>query len=79
VKAKYILHEFTMGDVEDPEIYLAEPVYQWQQTKEGKWCMENAEDPTYHINPDYAGMGYRITITGLLSDKHATFWALKKA
>ena len=32
-----------MGDVEDPEIYCAEPIYQWQQTPAGKWCMEKPQ------------------------------------
>jgi len=68
-----------MGDVEDPEIYCAEPIYQWQQTPAGKWCMEKATDPTYNIMADPATFGYRVTITGYLSGKHATFWALKRA
>ena len=79
MKSKYVLHEFTMGDVEDPEIYCAEPIYQWQQTPAGKWCMEKATDPTYNIMPDPVTFGYRVVITGYLSGKHATFWALKRA
>jgi hypothetical protein len=78
MKAKYILHEFRMGDVEDPEIYCAEPIYEWQQTPAGKWCMEKATDPTFNIILDPMNMGYRVVITGRLSDKHATFWALKR-
>lgn len=79
MKSKYVLHEFIMGDVEDPEIFCAEPIYQWQQTPAGKWCMEKATDPTYNITPDPVTMGYRVIITGYLSGKHATFWALKRA
>ena len=79
MKAKYVLHEFTMGDVEDVEIYAAEPIYQWQQTPEGKWCMEKAEDVYWTSDIDYAYIGHRIKIIGTLSDKHATFWALKRA
>jgi len=78
-KSKYILHEFRMGDVEDVEIYMAEPIWQWQQTPQGKWCMEKATDLEYHTTVDYASYGHRIVITGWLSGKHATFWALKKS
>ena len=78
-KSKYILHEFRMGDVEDVEIYMAEPIYQWQQTPAGKWCMEKATDLEYHINIDHMTFGYKVHITGYLSGKHATFWALKKS
>jgi hypothetical protein len=68
-----------MGDVEDPEIYCAHPIYEWQQTPAGKWCMEKATDPTFNIIPDPMTMGYRVTITGYLSGKHATYWSLKKS
>ena len=78
-KSKYILHEFRMGDVEDVEIYMAAPIYEWQQTPAGKWCMEKATELEYHTQYDYATMGHRVIITGYLSDKHATFWALKRA
>ena len=78
-KSKYILYEFRMGDVEDVEIYMAEPIYQWQQTPHGKWFMEKATDLEYHTTIDYASYGHRIVITGWLSGKHATFYALKKS
>ena len=68
-----------MGDVEDVEVYIADPIYKWQQTPAGKFCMEKATDLQYHINQDFNIWGYRITITGYLSGKHATFWALKKS
>jgi hypothetical protein len=32
-----ILHEFTMGDVEDPYLYAAFPISEWQATEHGKW------------------------------------------
>ena len=78
-KSKYILHEFRMGDVEDPEIYCAEPIYQWQQTPEGKWCMEHAEDIHWISAVEPKFFGHEIKIIGTLSGKHATFWALKKS
>ena len=47
------LHEFNMGDVEDPYLYAAEPIYQWQQTEKGKWAMEHALDkPVFHCLPN---------------------------
>jgi hypothetical protein len=79
VREQYKLHEFTMGDVEDVEIYMAEPIYNWQQTDAGKWCMEKATEITYHTMFDHSVYGHRVVITGWLSGKHATFWALKRA
>jgi hypothetical protein len=53
-----------MGDVDDVDIYVAEPIYQWQQTEQGRWVMENARNLTYHTAPDPHAFGYRITISG---------------
>lgn len=66
-----------MGDVEDPEIYCAQSIYEWQQTEQGKWCMEKATDTTFNIMADPNGFEYRVTITGWLSGKYATFYAIK--
>lgn len=78
MKAEYVLYKFNMADVEDPDIYAAAPLYEWQQTPEGKWCMEYAEDPKYHIAVDDHSYGYIVTVTGTLKDKYATYYALKK-
>lgn len=79
MRSRYKLHEFTLGDVEDIEIYAAQPIYEWQQTPEGKWCMEKATDIEWQTMIDHRIMGHRIIITGWLEDKHATFWALKRS
>ena len=57
-------HEFSMGDVDDIDIYVAQPIYEWQQTEQGKWVMEHANNLTYHTAPDPYTFGYRITISG---------------
>jgi len=57
-------HEFTMGDVDDVDIYVAEPIYNWQQTDQGRWVMENARDVKYYTSADPNTFGYRITICG---------------
>lgn len=73
---KVLLHEFKLGDVEDPEIFASQPIYEWQQTELGKWCMEHAEDIhwTTDINPNY--YGYAIRIFGELEGKHLTYFQL---
>jgi hypothetical protein len=68
-----------MGDVEDVEVYAAEPIYKWQQTGAGKFCMEKAEDIHWVTVIDHEIMGHRVKIVGTLSDKHATFLALNKS
>ena len=57
-----------MGDVEDPDIYAAEPIWQWQQTAQGQWVMQHAQDLTYHTGADPHGYGYLISIRGAIND-----------
>ena len=73
-----ILHEFTMGDCEDPYLYAAQPIYEWQQTEHGKWVMANVvEPPVFHIEPDARTFGQRVVITGKLNPEAETYFRLK--
>ena len=75
---KVLLHEFKMGDVEDPEIYAAQPLWEWQNTEFGQWCMANCKTPpVFHINRDVHNYGFLITVTGELEEKDYVFWKLK--
>jgi len=79
MKNEYILYTFNMPDVEDPDLHVSAPIYEWQQTPEGKWAMDHAQDPKYHIRPDDHSFGYKVTLTGKLKDKYATLYALKQS
>lgn len=57
-------HSFVMGDVDDVDIYVAQPIWEWQQTEQGRWVMKHARDLVYHTVPDPHTFGYRVTITG---------------
>lgn len=77
-KVEVVLHSFPMGDVDDIEVYAAQPIYEWQQTDEGKWAMENADNIYWIARPCALTFGTRIEIMGTLSGKQATLWTLKK-
>ena len=75
---EYVFHSFRMGDVDDPEIYAAAPIYEWQKTEQGRWCMANtAGEPHYNTFLDYKGFGYRCVIYGRLSETDHTYYQLK--
>lgn len=57
-------HEFTMGDVDDIDIYIADPIHKWQQTEQGRWVMTNARDLKYYTSPDPNTLGHRVAIRG---------------
>jgi hypothetical protein len=61
-------HTFIMGDVDDVDIYVAEPIWKWQQTDAGQWVMDRARDLTYHTFADPNTMGYRVVIRGEISE-----------
>lgn len=72
-----ILHTFFMGDVDDPDIYVADPIYKWQMTDAGQWAMMHVKDPTYTYHYDMYSYGYKVIISGLLEEKDYTYYLLK--
>ena len=73
-----IVHKINMGDVEDPDLFVAEPIWKWQQTDEGKWIMEHSkQQPMWKRNVDTYNYGYVYTIHAWLDGKDLTYWKLK--
>jgi hypothetical protein len=73
-----VVHEFTMGDVEDPDLYAGEPLWRWQQSEIGQWVMEHAvETPTWYRIPDLMQYGYRYQIRAKLSGPRLTEYLLR--
>lgn len=74
---KFVFYSFKLGDVDDVELYAAQPIWEWQQTEQGKWVMEHAYDLTWHRTPDEHTFGYSIKVTGKLSGKNLTYYMLQ--
>jgi len=73
-----IVHTITMGDVEDPDLYIAHPIYEWQKSEAGQWVMDNAVDtPIWHRTSDQFNYGHIYTITAKLKAIDHTFFKLK--
>ena len=73
---KVVVYKFSMGDVEDPDLYAAEPMWKWQQSEQGKFVMENAVDqPEWHRQLDHTTYGYQYAIVAELEkNKLAEFY-----
>ena len=55
-----VVHSFNMGDVDDPDLYAAQPIMEWQESEAGAWVMEHAiETPFWHRCIDPATYGHR--------------------
>jgi predicted phosphoadenosine phosphosulfate sulfurtransferase len=76
VRTKFL--QFTMADVEDPILYAASPVHEWQQTDMGKWCMDHAiGETTLYTQTNYATYGVDAIVMGYLSEEDYTLFKLK--
>ena len=78
ITTSYLVHTIKMGDVEDPDLFVAEPIWKWQQTEAGKWIMENAIDrPSWYRHVDHTTYGHIYTIKAELTPEQITYYELK--
>ena len=73
-----VVHSFAVGDVEDPDLYAAVPLIEWQKSERGKWIIDNAvETPSWHRLADPVSMGYKYQIQAKLQGSKLTEWLLR--
>ena len=73
-----VVHEFAMGDVEDPDLYAAQPLSEWQDSEAGKFVMAHAVEIPYWIRQvDYNSYGHRYVIVARMRESDQTFFRLK--
>ena len=69
---------FRIGDVDDPDIYAAHPIWEWEQTDQGRWCRDHCLGTmTYTIGMDPTYMGYRVNIHAKFRRQDYTYFLLK--
>ena len=73
-----VVHKFTMGDVEDPDLYAAQPLHEWENSDIGQWVMKNACDtPTWYRIADPVSYGYKYEIHAKFMGPALTEWLLR--
>jgi hypothetical protein len=78
ITSTHIVHEFSLSDVDDPDLLAAEPIWNWQQSDSGKWVMENAYDkPSWYKQLDTMTYGYKFQIRADLTPEQITYFELK--
>lgn len=73
-----IVHKFSIGDTEDPELYAAEPILRWQESESGAWVLQHSRDTVFSrdvVNTPFWGYTFRIVAD--LSDEDTVFYQLK--
>ena len=73
-----LVKEITMGDVDDPYLYAAFPLHEWEQTEEYQWLksqMPKGEDMVFYCDNHYFGVVIRVYAP--LTGKALTYYNLK--
>ncbi len=74
-----VVHTFQLSDVDDPDLYAAEPLHKWEQSDFGQWVMKHAADtPTWHRRADPMTYGYQYSITAKFMGPALTEMLLRK-
>ena len=74
---EHLVHKIRMGDVEDPDLMVAQPIYEWQQTDAGKYVMENSHPtPMWRRSIDMP-YGHQYMIFAYFTPQQLTYYKLK--
>ena len=75
---KLVVHEFNMGDVDDPELYAAFPISEFERTDKGVWLHQHStEQMWYNIGLCPNTYGYKCTIWANLNEDDTVYYKLK--
>jgi hypothetical protein len=75
---KVVVHKFNLADVEDPDIYAAGPIFDWERSEAGQFVIKHAVDkPEWHRHMDPMFMGYRYIILAELETKKLSEFYLR--
>jgi len=75
-----LVKEIRMGDVEDPYLYAAFPLHEWEQTEECRWIrsqMNEGDELVFFCDNDPNNWGFVIRIYAPLTGKALTYYNLK--
>lgn len=75
---KVIVHRFSISDTDDPEIYVAGPIFDWERSEAGKFVMKHAITvPVFHKNHHIDSLNYEYAITAELEKKKYSEFLLR--
>ena len=75
---KVVVHRFHLSDVDDPDLYAAEPIYKWEKSEQGQFVMKHAIDkPVWHRHLNHSLYGYQYAIVAELEMKKLSEFYLR--
>jgi len=72
-----LVKEIAMSDCEDPYLYAAFPIYEWEQSEEAKWLKSKCNDLVFFCDSDPNTWGFKIRIYAPLEGEALTYYNLK--
>ena len=67
-----------MGDVEEPELYAAAPILEWEKSEKGRWLHEHSrQQMEYIVRPNSETYGWMVIIFAWLEEQDITYYRLK--
>lgn len=74
-----LVKELRMGDVEDPYLYAAFPISEWEKTEEAKYIKQHVPEGelVFYCDSDPNNWGFRIRIYAPLTGPALTYYNLK--
>ena len=74
----YVVKVLNVGDVDDPDIYVGQYIWEWQESEAGQWIMDHSRPtPSWHRFTDHTSYGYRYYIKAYLTPEQITYYELK--
>jgi hypothetical protein len=73
---KIVVHKFSVGDVEDPDLYAAQPLWEWEKSDSGQFIMKHAiQKPEWKRYSNHEIFSYNyVIIAELEKSKLAEFY-----
>jgi hypothetical protein len=73
-----VVHRFRMSDVDDPDIYAAGPMFDWERSEAGQFVFKHAVEPPWWMQRvDQLLYGFEFIIVARMKESDQTFYTLK--
>ena len=75
---RIVVHTFRQADSDDPDLLVAEPLWEWEHSEKGQFVMNNArEEPVWSRHLDPSTYGWVVIIHADLEGPALTEYLLR--
>ena len=75
---RVVVHKFKVSDVDNPDLYAADPMVNWERSEPGKFVMTHSvSTPAWYRHLNYETYGYQYVIIAELDSKKLSEFYLR--